>query len=305
METNTFKNDMNYYDQKAAKRRTNILFGVIALLTVIITVLAVLYFTKSKKLDVTSEEKQLIEEERTNLEGQLNGMILEYDSLKTENDSVNNLLSAEQQRIKRLLSVQASDAQKIKMYKNELETLRKVMRSYIVQIDSLNTRNMELTQENVQVRTQLRDIEQVRDELAQEKENLSSQVSLASVLNAKNVTAEGINKSNKPKDRVGKVEKIKVCFTIRENAIAKAGTKTIYLRIVRPDNIVLTTGETDLIEVDGQQLVYTAQRELEYENKDIDMCIFWDKTEELIAGTYNIFLYSEGAQIGTSTFDLK
>lgn len=304
METNTFQNNANY-DQQAAKRKTNILFAVIAGLSVIITVLAVLYFTESKKLTVTTEEKQLITEEKESLEGQLNGMILEYDSLKTENDSVNNLLSAEQKRIKKLLSVQASDAQKIKLYKQELETLRKVMRSYIVQIDSLNTRNMELTQENVQVRTQLRDVEQTRDALAQEKETLTSQVTLASVLSAKNVTAGGINSSNKPKDKVSKVEKIKVCFTVRENAIAKPGTKQVYLRIVRPDNIVLTSGETDLVEIDGQQLVYTANRELEYENKDIDMCIFWDKTEELISGTYNVFIYAENYQIGTSSFDLK
>lgn len=304
METNTFQNNANY-DQQAAKRKTNILFAVIAGLSVIITVLAVLYFTESKKLTVTTEEKQLITEEKESLEGQLNGMILEYDSLKTENDSVNNLLSAEQKRIKKLLSVQASDAQKIKLYKQELETLRKVMRSYIVQIDSLNTRNMELTQENVQVRTQLRDVEETRDALAQEKETLASQVTLASVLSAKNVTAGGINSSNKPKDKVSKVEKIKVCFTVRENAIARPGTKQVYLRIVRPDNIVLTSGETDLVEIDGQQLVYTANRELEYENKDIDMCIFWDKSEELIAGTYNVFIYAENYQIGTSSFDLK
>ncbi|NJK84787.1 MAG: hypothetical protein HC906_01195 [Bacteroidales bacterium] len=179
------------------------------------------------------------------------------------------------------------------------------MRSYIVQIDSLNTRNLQLTEENIMVRTQLRDVEQVRDELTKEKENLSSQVSIASVLNAKNVLAEGINKSNKPKDRISKVEKIKVCFTVRENAIAKPGSKMVYLRVVRPDNIVLTSGETDLITVDGQQLVYTAKRELEYENKDIDMCIFWDKTEELVPGTYNVFLYAEGYQIGSSSFDLK
>ncbi|NJK84788.1 MAG: hypothetical protein HC906_01200 [Bacteroidales bacterium] len=124
METPNYQNSQ-FNEQKAAKKRTNILFGVIALLTIIITVLAVMLFSESKKLDVTTEEKLFIEEEKTNLEGQLNGMILEYDSLRTENDSINNLLSAEQSRIKRLLAVQASDAQKIRMSNRKWKTLRK------------------------------------------------------------------------------------------------------------------------------------------------------------------------------------
>ena len=281
------------------------MFIVIAILSVAITILAVKLYLESKNLKVTNEEKQLIQDEKAGLEKQLNGMILEYDSLRTENDSMNTLLTAEQNKIKRLLSRQASDATKIRMYKDELQTLRKVMRSYIIQIDSLNTRNRELTEENVMVRTQLRSTEQARDELARQKEDLTSQVTKASVLNAKNIIAEGLNKNSKPKDKVKSIEKIRVCFTVRENAIASAGTKVIYLRIVRPDNIVLTSGETDLINIEGQELVYTAKRELEYENKDIDMCIFWDKTEELIPGTYTVYLYAEGFEIGSETFDLR
>ena len=252
-----------------------------------------------------NEEKQLIIEEKLDLERQLNEMIIEYDDLKTENDSMNTLLVTEQNKINRLLKIDASNAQKIKMYKQELETLRKVMRSYIVQIDSLNTRNRELTAENIQVRTQLEQVVQDREVLTQEKEDLSSQVAIASVLSAKNIVAEGLNKRSKPNDKSQKIEKVRVCFTIRENAIANAGNKIIYLRIIRPDDVVLTAGGSTMIEVNGEQLVYTTYRELEYDNQDIDMCIFWDKTEELIPGTYTVHLLAEGYEIGTTTFDLK
>ncbi len=304
MEKTTTSTNSSYSDRNP-KRNTNRMFIVIGILSVIVTVLAVMLFMENKNLKVTTEEKQLIQDEKSGLEKQLNGMILEYDSLRTENDSINSLLSAEQQKIKRLLSKQASDATKIRLYRDELTTLRKVMRSYIVQIDSLNTRNRELTDENIMVRTQLRSTQEDRDNLAQQKENLSQVVTKASVLNAKNIIPEGLNKNSKPKDRVKSVDKIRVCFTIRENAVAKPGTRTIYLRILRPDNIVLTSGETDLITIDGQELVFTAKRDLEYENKDIDMCIFWDRTEDLVAGTYTVYLYSEGFQIGSETFSLR
>ena len=302
METTDTSANKGYIDDKPKKRSTTLLMVVIGLLTVVITVLGVMLYQNSQKYN---EEKQLIVEEKMDLERQLNEMIIEYDDLKTGNDSINSLLLTEQNKIQRLLKIDASNAQKIKMYKQELETLRKVMRSYIVQIDSLNTRNRELTAENIQVRTQLEQVELDRDALTQEKEDLSSQVAIASVLNAKNIVAEGLNKRSKPNDKSQKIEKVRVCFTIRENAIASAGKKIIYLRIIRPDDVVLTAGGSTMIEVNGEQLVYTTYRELEYENQDIDMCIFWDKTEELIPGTYAVHLLAEEHEIGTTTFDLK
>jgi len=302
METTDTSANKGYIDDKPKKRSTTLLMVVIGLLTVAITVLGVMLYQNSQKYN---EEKQLIVEEKMDLERQLNEMIIEYDDLKTENDSINSLLVTEQTKINRLLKIDASNAQKIKMYKQELETLRKVMRSYIVQIDSLNTKNRELTAENIQVRTQLEQVEQDRNVLTQEKEDLSSQVAIASVLNAKNIIAEGLNKRSKPNDKSDKIEKVRVCFTIRENAIANAGKKIIYLRIIRPDDVVLTAGGSTMIEVNGEQLGYTTYRELEYDNQDIDMCIFWDKTEELIRGTYAVHLLAEGHEIGTTTFDLK
>jgi hypothetical protein len=302
METTNQPTNKSYIDDKPKRRSTTLLMILIGLLTVVITVLGVMLYQNNQKY---TEEKQIIVEEKLDLERQLNEMIIEYDDLKTENDSINSLLLTEQNKIKRLLKIDASNAQKIRMYKKELETLRKVMRSYIVQIDSLNTRNRELTAENIQVRTQLARVEEDRNMLTQEKEDLTSQVALASVLSAKNIIAEGLNRRSKPNIKSQKIEKVRVCFTVRENAIASAGKKMIYLRIVRPDEVVLTAGGSTMIEINGEQLVYTAYRELEYENQDIDMCIFWEKTEELIPGTYTVYLFAEGAEIGSTTFDLK
>src|SRR4030042_6749097 len=140
METKTPLTNKSYIDNEPRKRSTAILMVIIGLLTVAITVLGIMLYQNSQKYN---EEKQLIVEEKMDLERQLNEMIIEYDDLKTENDSVNSLLSTEQEKIKRLLKIDASNAQKIKMYKQELETLRSVMRSYIVQIDSLHTRKRE------------------------------------------------------------------------------------------------------------------------------------------------------------------
>jgi len=282
-----------------------VLIIIIAVLAVLIIVMGYLLYNFSNDLKKTDEANMLLKEQKVELETKLNSLIVEYDSLMTTNDSINTLLSTEQEKIRRLLKYRASDATKIKMYTKELETLRDVMRSYIVQIDSLNMRNQELTAENIMVRTKLREVETDRETLSKQAEQLSSQVQLASVLTAKNVVVYPLNKSGKVKDKISKVEKIKVCFTVRENNVAEPGTKDIYMRIVRPDDVVLTSEEGNLFEYNGEQIVYSAVRELEYENNDIDMCIFWDKAETLIPGIYTVILYAEGYEIGYATFALK
>ncbi len=274
-------------------------------LSILAAALLVIFLRNSKQLTEARESIVFVEEQKTQLETELNGLIIGYDSLKTESDSLNQRLEVEQEKIRRLLRRQASSATKIKMYEKELKTLREVMRSYIIQIDSLNTRNRELTEENIAVRTQLQEAESNIQELSDTKDQLSSKVALAQKLTAKTIVPVGLNSRSKEKDKISKIEKLRVCFAVRENNIADPGKKVIYVQIIRPDQIVLSSPEAGLFEYQGESAVYTAKRELEYDNMDIDMCIYWDKTEELIPGTYTVVLYCEGYEIGQATFDLK
>ncbi len=281
------------------------LVGIVITLIIIALLLGYKLYVNTSQRNAIREDLQYVQTEKKKLEGELNGLIIEYDSLKTNNDTINKQMVQQQDYIKKLLRIDASNVTKIKMYQKELETLRKVMRSYIVQIDSLNTKNRELTNENIQVHQQLSTVSSNYEELSKKSEELSSTVKIAQKLNAKNIVAEGENKNSKSRDKASRIEKIKVCCTVRENPVAKAGTKTIYLRIARPDDVVLASPDAGTFEFEGNALAYSAKRDLEYENKDIDMCLFWEKTGDLISGTYIITLYSEGYEIGTSTLILK
>jgi len=295
----------NTYQKQPDKKPSTGLIVLVIVLALAVIVLGYKYYKESQRLGQTTEEKAVLEDVKSDLEKQLRDMIVEYDSLKTNNDSVNVLLSKEQDKIKNLLRMQSSDAEKIRKYREELETLRKVMRSYIVQIDSLNQHNRALTEENIQFKMKLTTVETEKQELSKEKEILNTQVQLARVLSAKNITVEPQNRGEKPSSKANKITKIKVCFTIRENSVAAAGTKDIYLRIVRPDEVVLPSGTGETFDIKGEQVIFSAKRQLEYENKDIDMCIFWDKNADLIPGNYTIVLLAEGFEVGSSTFTLK
>ena len=118
--------------------------------------------------------------------------------------------------------------------------MRDIMKSYIVQIDSLNTRNKALVAENIQVKQERDAVQQSNVELSQAKEELSSKVEIASVIQAKDVVAVALNKKRKETSEVKRLDKVRVCFTLRENPIAQAGNKIVYLRVIRPDQLVIT-----------------------------------------------------------------
>jgi FtsZ-binding cell division protein ZapB len=246
-----------------------------------------------------------LEEQKKSLTNELQDMMSEYEGLKSDNDSLNRQISKQQDRIKTLLAINTSNLEKIKLYKKELTTLREIMRSYIVQIDSLNTKNQKLVTENTEVKTALEDSRKNNEDLSKEKENLNTKVQIASVMSAKNIAIASLNKRGKDTEKATRVTKIKVCCTIRENPLITAGEKEVYLRIARPDDLILATSEQDLFNYEGKQIVYSAKRSVTYENKDVDLCIFWDNSGQLIPGNYNVDLFCDSKMIGTGSFVLK
>lgn len=282
---------------------------VLVILTLIVIFLVVDKFIQKKKttdiivqLEESNTEKQSINEE-------LKGLYQQYEGLKTENDTMNSKLEMEKKRIVDLMDqlkyVKTSNALKIKEYKKELGTLRQIMRSYIVQIDSLNTKNQELVAENKDVRNRYQTVLSEKEDLSSERDSLAGTVQIASTLKAMNLLATGINERGKETNRISKLDKIKVCFTIDENIIANKGRKMVYIRIAKPDKYVLKESEYDLFDFEGNEIAYTAKREIIYTGEKMDLCIYWKKSEELQEGLYYVDIFTDGKRIGTIAFSLK
>jgi len=285
-------------------RKKTPVFLIILLIALVCAVgyLGFTYYDLKKQSEI---EKAELTRQREKLETELMAIYTEYDSLKSENDTMNIKLVAEQERIERLLKINANNVYKIRMYEKELQTIRKVLRSYVVQIDSLNFANKELRAENIEVRQQLRRADRDRQELTHAKEELSSKVEMASILSAKNIVVTPLrNDKGRETIRYDKVIRLRTCFTLRENPILEPGPKIIYMRIARPDDVILTSG-VNFFDFEGEQIVYTASREVSYENIDVDMCLYWQNDGQLVPGTFNLILYAGGHQIGSTTFALK
>jgi FtsZ-binding cell division protein ZapB len=259
------------------------------------------YFSQKNKM---IEMETVLTEEKDSLANELRRMAHGYDTLKTNNDSINAQLVREKQRIVKLLSINASNIQLIKTYRSEITTMREIMKSYIVQIDSLNTRNKLLVAENQDIKQQINNVQKTNVELTKAREELSSKVEIASVIQAKDVLSSTLNKSGKETSRLDRMVKLRICFTLRENPIAAAGKKTVYLRILRPDSLVITSSPDNFFEYNDARTIFTASREVDYLNQDVEMCIFVDNNSDFIPGNYKAELFLEGNQIGGCVFML-
>jgi hypothetical protein len=197
--------------------------------------------------------------------------------------------------------------------KKKLDRLRDVAQVYVRQLDSLYTVNDELKEENVRIRENYRSEKVKNTELTEEKQNLEKKVTDAAVLHANNIVATGIRERGSKAietDKANRTDKVRICFTLGQNTLVDFGKKTVYLRIARPDKVILMVDQTDEYSFvyQGQRLQYSIKREFDYKGQAIDMCVFWEKglsDESAMVGRYNVTLYYENEVIGESYFDLR
>jgi len=296
--------ESNINPAKVPETKKSAPIGMIALsiiLTAALVFLVVMYFDQKNKM---IEMETALNQERDSLANELRMMIVAYDTLKTDNEGLKAEIEIQKQKIVKILAENASNIQQIRKFKSEITTMRDIMKSYIVQIDSLNTRNKILATENTEIKQKITEVQTVNTELEKVKEELTEKVEVASVIQAKNISAVAVNKKNKETSRLNYMEKLRVGFTLRENPIAEAGKKQIYMRVIRPDSLVISTSSDNLFDYNGNQMIYSATRTIDYMNQDIDVTIWLDNTGDFVVGNYSAEVYLDGVIIGRTTFML-
>ncbi|MCB8965202.1 MAG: hypothetical protein H6536_09240 [Bacteroidales bacterium] len=290
---------------KSSKAVPVLTFVVVVLLVVLAGLMYVYY---QQKRDAKETETLLLAEKDSISQNLLN-LMTDYKEMETDNDSLNQKLTREQQNAKKLYNelqrTKRVSYAKIKEYQKELGTLRSIMKDMLHDIDSLNAMNKELIAENIKVKEEAATAKQTVKELEEKTEELNTQVAKGSIVKARDIVAMGVSRRGNEVTRARRVEKIRACFTLSENTIAKAGNRNVYMRIVGPDDYVLAKAETDVFDFEGEKIVFSASREVDYQNKDIEMCIYYDNNGELLKGTYKVTLYMDGYMIGYSEFALK
>ena len=295
-------------------KKGSVIWIVACAILVVILVIAA-YFIYSQKKEMEDFKTQVeIENERKELEKEYADLAFQYDQYEggkilLNNDSLVQKLDTEKMKVQRLLeelrTVKATDAARINELKKELATLRSVMRNYIIQIDSLNSLNKKLMEENKSVTSKYQAVAQTASQLQKDKEQLSHKVTLASKLDAVGITVTPINKRGKETNKISKIEQIKVCFTIAKNVTAEVGEKYIYLRIMKPDGDILVKSRADLFHYEDKEINFSTRKLIEYDGEEMNLCLYWNVEEFLYPGDYRVDIFADNYMIGSKSFSLE
>lgn len=288
------------------KNKLLIVTGVILVLA-LIGVTALLLSEKQTNRELV-QEFQL---EKEDLENEYTTFARQYDELRltVSNDSLSMLLEQEQTKTQRLLeelrTVKSNNAAEIRRLKKELASLRKVMVGYINQIDSLNRLTAHQKEVIAQVTQKYNDASRQITNLAEEKKNLDKKVTLAAQLDATNIHIQAVNKRDKAAKKVKDVVKFKIGFTIVKNITAETGERTLYVRITKPDNSVLTKSPSNTFPYENRELGYSIKKYIEYNGEEQNVNVYWNVEEYLYAGTYRVDIFADGTLIGSQSFTLE
>ena len=295
----------NIPKQKSKNLRNNII--VVALLAILV-VLLVLFFMQRREHSLIMKD---IIAEKDSIQQELTQIVAGYDVLKTENDTINEQLIFAQAKVRDLLieveQTKKVSYEKISDYQKQVTTLRGIMRDFVVQIDSLNKRNEQLMAENTQVKEQFKQSEIEKEQLSLEKDNLQKNLQRAAQLEVRDLSAVGLNSRNKETKFAKRTEMIMISFVLGKNVTSKRGPKNIYVRIMRPDQLLMTKSTNDLFQFEDLKIPFSAVREVIYEGNDLDVNIYWDNKgePEFMIGTYTLDLFADGHNIGTTSIEFK
>ena len=282
------------------------LWIIIVVVLLLIVAAAIYYiFMQQDQMKGLKEQSELVKEE---LADEYNELFIDFEGfrMKISNDSLLQKFESEQMKVQRLQeelrTVKATNTKRINELKKEIETLKGILKHYVQQIDSLNKINEKLTSENKQITSRYNQANQKVSQLTKANEQLTETVQMASKLTASNITVTGLNDKNKQTNQIKNMQKIKFDFLISKNITAPPGEKTIYIRIMEPNDEVLIISPNNVFSYEDREINYSEKRNIEYEGEELHVTIYWNIGKLLIPGTYKVDIFTDGNRIGSKSF---
>lgn len=288
----------------AAKNKSlkTVMFALAGVAVALAGVLAFVWIQKSSLVNDLEAEKQDLTEQMVALQK-------DYESLSSDYDSINSQLDTSRAEvaalIERIQKTEATNRSKIRQYEKELGTLRTIMRSYITQIDSLNTLNHKLTADAAAARREAAESRRANEQLTQQVADLSGQVAAGSVIKARGLRMEAYNSSDKTTDRSSRTVRLLTTLSLVENELAPKGPVRVYIRVKDPEGIILTNANRTQFTMNGETMVASASREVDYEGNEVELSIYLNDIPSYSKGVYTVEAYTEQGFLGTAELLLR
>jgi hypothetical protein len=285
---------------------------IIAILILALFTLFIFFFLQRGNLTKLVREK---DQEKAALQKELDSVVVEHNKIKTAYGTLSNslktkdsVIQANAVEIKKLLDTQWE----YNKVRKKLERLQIVAQGYVLQMDSLYKVNRELQAENEKITMDYKNEQTKNKTLVKDKEELSEKMNQAAILKAYGVIVTPMKLKGglkeEPTEKASRTDRLKICFTIAENPLIKTAKKIIYVRITRPDNVVVQKTRYDTFVYNGQAVPYSLREDIEYKGQAMNICVNWTKKDTdkaAMKGKYTITIITDDKEIGTGSFELK
>lgn len=286
--------------------KKKVVIPIVVFIILLIAGIAYLAYNLSRQQRQNKEMQELAELDKQEMENEYRRFADQYSEMKTQisNDSIVSQLTKEQEKTERLLNelkrVKSDDAREIARLKKELGTVRAVLRSYVLEIDSLNRLNKNLTKENTRIKGEYEAASRQIEGLNTEKASLSEKVAIAAQLDATDINLSFRDKRGKATRRMKKAKTLQVDFCIAKNVTAANGMRTLFVRVTSPTGTVL--GEAGTFRYENRNLQATAKKTVEYGGKQTSVTVYWNIDQAMVPGTYQVSIFADGNMIGSRSF---
>ena len=279
-----------------------IMYALAAVAVLLAGALAYIWYQKSSLVKELTIDKEELTAQMIELQNDYATLSSDYDTINSQLDSSREEVS---QLIERIQKTEATNRSKMRQYEKELGTLRSIMRNYIVQIDSLNTLNKKLTADAAAARREAEENRRRNEELQNTVEDLSGQVAAGSVIKARGLHMDAYNASDKVTDRSSRVVRLLATLSLVENDLAPKGPVRVYIRVKDPEGILLTNSTQRTFEVNGEPMICSASREVDYQGKEVELSIYLNEIPSYVKGIYTVEAFTEQGKLGEAELMLR
>jgi hypothetical protein len=280
-----------------------IIIGVLALMLIGSLVYIYMLSTEAKQvqtvLTTTMTEKESVMKDLQDLK-------TTYDAAIAEKTSMSEELVVERDKVVKLMNDIDKSKGDASKYRSEVSKLQSNLKVLMAENEGLKKQNTTLTIQRDSTVVVLGESKKFNEVLVGQNEELSKTVEKGSKLTVLNMqtAAYKIKGSGKQvaTDKAGRVDVLKISFTIAENQIAKSGDKQYYVQVIDSKNNVLGDKKTETF--DDKTLTYSFIANVKYENKTVEV------TEDLPGknfekGTYFVNVFDKNELVSKTSFTLK
>ena len=268
-------------------------------------------YTLTSDAKVMNTALTTVKSEKDNVLDSLAILKTTYDEAIEAKTVLSDDLIAEREKVVNLISdlkKSKGDASSMRKFKNQYVALQSKMKNLVAENNALKKSNQLLTVQRDSTIVVNGEQKRFNDTLVVQNQNLAKTVEKASRLVVMNLRTQAIREKSSGKqidtDKASRADKLKVCFSLAANAVAKTGEKTYYVQVIDSKNNVL--GDKQNLTFGEQVLTYSFITKVAFDGKSVDICEFLDgKGKDFEAGIYYVNIFDKSDLVSKTSFNLR